>query len=467
MVRAALLRLNARSLGVSCRGEPRIPRDARVSDPRLPDGGPIWPEHDLSPDAASGAPPQTETAPPTTAFTQDSPEPAARVWDPKLQGERRRPTTAEQAVPWLIGVVLALIGIVVVLLALIFTGPEGLGVTGSTATPTATPQSSPEPSRSGRSIASASASPSTPAPERTDTPTPTPTPAQEYGPLEMVYLGRPSTLAPVYVLRRDFSERGDPRIVAQADEGVERLSWSPDGRVGAAIIAGRAVALRRGSPARRLVDGVSALTFGWDAETIYAMRVVQVRARDRATLLEIDFVTGASKALGSVTYPHPQIGAEAPLQEAQFIDDGGTVRLYPTADGFVVAWILGAPATYRFDPGDGSVVKVSHAPQLWSPDGQKRVASDERANGTTVLRLRTRGDPEVTSVTVDGLVSHIRWAPGSNEIAFTLGTPGPAGGVHQDLYVWDLRERHDPLALTADGASFGAEWVGTMPNWVP
>ena len=33
-----------------------------------------------------------------------------RGWNPRVLGERRRPTTAEQAVPWLIGMVLALWG---------------------------------------------------------------------------------------------------------------------------------------------------------------------------------------------------------------------------------------------------------------------------------------------------------------------------------------------------------------------
>ena len=57
----------------------------------------------------------------------------------------------------------------------------------------------------------------------------------------------------------------------------------------------------------------------------------------------------------------------------------------------------------------------------------------------TALRLRDRGNNVVASIGVTGLVSHIRWAPTSNEIVFTIGSTGANGGVRQDLYVWDLR----------------------------
>jgi hypothetical protein len=65
------------------------------------------------------------------------------------------------------------------------------------------------------------------------------------------------------------------------------------------------------------------------------------------------------------------------------------------------------------------------------------------------------------------MVSHIRWAGGSNEIVFTLGTATSGGGVRQDLYVWDLEGGSDPLPLTSTGAAFGAEWRGVMSNWGP
>ena len=160
-----------------------------MSDPRWPDDGPTWPERDLDegdrnpwadeprssafeadqpepprppepeavfePDSPSPwepepppsahepepapppayepepEPPPVEAGEPTTAFDGSD-------WDPKVHGERRRPTTAEQAVPWMIGVILALAGIVIVLLALIFTAPEGLLAGSGSPTPSAT-----------------------------------------------------------------------------------------------------------------------------------------------------------------------------------------------------------------------------------------------------------------------------------------------------------------------------------------
>ena len=67
-----------------------------------------------------------ETAAATTAFGGPPDSGPSDTWDPKRDGNRRSPTTAEQAVPWLIGIILALAGIVIVLLALIFSSPSGL-----------------------------------------------------------------------------------------------------------------------------------------------------------------------------------------------------------------------------------------------------------------------------------------------------------------------------------------------------
>jgi hypothetical protein len=282
----------------------------------------------------------------------------------------------------------------------------------------------------------------------------------------MVYLGRPTATAPIYLLRRDFSEDVDPRILAQADQGVTKFAWSPDGTVGAAIISGRAVALTPGDEARRLAEDISALTFGWDAETVYAVRIARDGAQDRAQILEIDFVSRAANVIATIRYPHPAIGAEAPLREAQFIDDGGLVRIYAVADGNLAVWILGAPSTYRVDPGNGEVTDIAREPLLYSPDGAQRVTLHE-SGGNTTLRLRNRGGDVTASVTVTGLVSHVRWAGTSNEIVFTLGRVSASGGVRQDLYVWDLRDGRDPAPLTSNGASFGADWRGVMANWAP
>ena len=524
-------------LGYDAADAPRSSRAARMSDPRWPDDGPNWPEHDLQrqeidgepeaepmppsgdewnepppvqgepegwerpfweePDPVPSAPPPAdveapanveppaeepppitpspilEAGEPTTAFagSDDVPdggalggEDGAGGWDPRLDGDRRRPTTAEQAVPWMIGLILALAGIVIVLLALIFTFPGGLAAS-ATPTPTVTPQPSLAPS--GGVATSGEPSPSaSPSPTEAATPGPSPTPAPVYGPLEMVYLGRPSALAPIYLLRRDFSKTADASVMAQADQGVGVFSWSPDGRVGTAIIAGRAVALEPGTSARALADDITALSFGWDSDTVYAVRITRAGANDRTEVLHIDFASGDAETLATITYPHPVTAPDAALKEAQFIDNGGLVRLFPMADGNLALWVLGAPATYRIDAGDGRVTEIGGQPTLWAPDGKQRVALTENANGSTVIRLLDEDGEEASTTTVTGLVSHVRWAGTNNEIVFTLGRLGNSGGVRQDLYVWDLTDAA-PMALTSNGVSFGAEWLGVAPNWLP
>jgi hypothetical protein len=366
----------------------------------------------------------------------------------------------------LIGIILALTGIVIVLVALIFTSPDGLAGLGPGESSEPTPvsslgSSSAAPSLNPSGVASESAAP-TPIP----TAAPTATPAPTYGPLEMAFLGRQSAAAPVYLLRRDFSTADEATVMTQAADGITRYAWAPDGTVGAAIIDSRLVSVAPGQSARSLADGVSAVTFGWDAETVYAVRILRDGANDRADILEIDFVSGGTKTLSSVTYPHPVISADPALREAQFIDDGGTVRIYAVADGNLTAWILGAPAVYQVDPGDGSQTEVSREPILWSPDGTHRITLAE-GGSSTVLGYRNRSGDAETSVRVTGLVSHVRWAGTSNEIVFTLGYLTSAGGVRQDLYVWDLVDGKAPLPLTSNGTSFGAEWLGVMPNWLP
>ena len=386
-------------------------------------------------------------------------------WDPRYDGERRRPTTAEQAVPWMIGVILALAGMVIVLLALIFTFPGGLS---GDASPS--PSATPAPSTTASGVAVGSVEPSstadasTPTPE--PTPGPTPTPVPEYGPLEMIYMGRPSALAPIYLLNRDFSVDTDPTILAQAEQGVGRFAWSPDGRVGVAIIAGRAVALTPGASARALADDITALTFGWDSDTVYAVRIKRDGANDRTEILQIDFVTAAVQTLATITYPHPVTAPDPALREAQFIDNGGLVRLYAVADGNLTLWVLGAPAIYRIDPGDGRVSNLSREPILWAPDGRQRITLNENGSSTVIVLRDSSGDSTATTQ-VNGLVSHVRWAGTNNEIVFTLGRLGSSGGVRQDLYVWDLADGKAPMPLTSNGISFGAEWRGVAPNWLP
>jgi hypothetical protein len=406
-------------------------------------------------------PPATEAGEPVTAFG-GTPE----AWDPKVHINRRRATTAEQAVPWLIGIILALAGMVIVLLALIFTSPNGL-VAGGSASPTPSPsapasvQASPSGPVGG--VVSESAEPSATPPE----PTPTESAAPPtYGALEMVYLGRPSAVAPIYLLRRDFSKKKQAEVMAQADQGIEKFAWAPDGTVGAAVISDRAVALRPGHNPKPLVDKVSTLTFGWDADTLYVVRISRDGAQDRTRVVEVNFKTAKTKLVATVSYKHPVTAPDAALREAQFIDDGGQVRLFAAADGRLVLWVLGAPSTYQIDPANGAVTKVAKQPDLWSPDGTKRIGLKEFGSKTTI-RLRDRDAGTIATTTVTGLVSHVRWAGTSNEIVFTLGVLSGGGGVRQDLYVWDLKDGGEPLPLTSTGAAFGAEWRGVMCNWLP
>jgi hypothetical protein len=436
-------------------GPPHIPDAvlaagaASLAEPRIP---PV----------AAVEPPIAQSEP-VTAF-----DAASDAWDPKVHGNRRRPTTAEQAVPWLIGIILALAGMVIVLLALIFTSPNGLMAADPSASPTANSAASGSevPSPSGPIGGPGPVDSGEPSPAPQETPVATPTEPPTYGPLEMVYLGRQSAVAPVYLLRRDFSKRREAEVMAQADQGVEKFAWAPDGTVGVALISERAVALRPGRPARELLDNVSAVTFGWDAETVYAVRITKDGGNDRARVLQIDFRSREVQSLATVTYPTPVIGPDAPLREAQFIDDGGVVRLVAMADGHLNLWILGAPDVYQIDPADGAVARVTRQPNLWSPDGTQRIELREDG-GTTRIQVRDRGDRVLSATLVTGLVSHVRWAGTSNEIVFTLGVVSAGGGVRQDLYVWDLADRGDPLPLTSSGTAFGAEWRGVMPNWAP
>jgi hypothetical protein len=441
--------------------EPEGEPAAQVEPEDEPEPVAMLPEEPAAPIApvAAGEPltPDTEAAEPVTAF--DGP---GDPWDPKLHGNRRRATTAEQAVPWLIGIILALAGMVIVLLALIFSSPNGLmaGQASATPTPSVEETALPSPSSGG-----AGGSPST-QPSATPEATPTSSEAPTYGALEMLYLGRQSAVAPVYLLNRDFSKKKQAEVVAQANQGIERYAWAPDGTVGAALISERAVALRDGKNPKLLVDNVSAMTFGWDAQTLYVVRINRDGGKDKAHVVQVSFPSGDTKLLATVTYPHPVTAPDAALREAQFIDDGGLVRLYAVADGHLTLWVLGAPDTYQIDPANGAVTKIAREPTLWSPDGSLRIGLHEN-NGRTTIRLRNRDDRTTATTTVTGLVSHVRWAGSNNEIVFTLGVVSAGGGVRQDLYVWDLTDGRDPLPLTSSGAAFGAEWRGVMPNWLP
>jgi hypothetical protein len=420
------------------------------------DDEPRWSGSEPKPDPEPELPsPVTEASDPTTSLgdAAAAPDPESEGWDPRRDGDRRRPTTAEQAVPWLIGLLLALTGIVVVLLALIFIGPEGVaGLPSPSPSPSATAQAS----VSQTPIASATAVPSE---------APTSSPPPTFGALEMTFLGRSTAASPIRLSRRDFSTTADPVVIADDPKGVERYAWAPDGRVGAAIISGRAVALAAGQQPRTLTDPVGALVFADDSTTLYGLRITRAGTNDRAEVLTINFDTGATKIVSTIVYPHPQVVADPALKEAQFADNGGIVRLWVTVDGDVVAWILGAPATYRIDPATGGFTQVDHQPVLWSPDQRSRIDVTEKS-GITTLTLLDHDGLAKASVKVTGLVSHVRWAGSNNEIVFTLGRL-VGGAVHQDLHVWDLVDGKVPSPLTTNGVSFGGEWLGVLQSWLP
>ena len=231
---------------------------------------------------------------------------------------------------------------VIVLLALIFAGDASLGgAAGGTPSPTAgaiaaagsdDAQPSPTPRGSEEPSSSASAAPSESA-----------APVPEYGDLEMVYQGRSTALAPIYLLRRDFSVEGEPAVVAQDDDlNVQRFAWSADGTAGASLYADRLVGIDPGVDVHFMSDGISALTFGDDAKTVYAVRVTADGGNDVASILAVDHKTGDEKQLDRVSYPRPAVEEEAALAEAQFSDDGGSVRLYWMDDDTLRLWILGA-----------------------------------------------------------------------------------------------------------------------------
>ena len=371
-----------------------------------------------------------------------------------------QPAIAEQAVPWLIGVILLLAGMVIVLLALIFAGDASLGGAASSPSGLAGIGGSGDPSP-GSGIPQPSR---TPAPSVSTTPTPVPLP--EYGALELVYQGRSAALAPIYLLRRDFTVEGDPVILAQ-DPGLDirRFTWARDGTVGAALIAEVLVSVEPGAEKRSLGEEISTATFGSGATPVYAVRVTQDGADDTATVLAVDFVSGESAEIGRVTYARPQIAAEAALQEAKFADDGGTVRLYWLEDETLHLWVLGG-GSWQVDPESGDITEISdELPVLWAPDGDRRITATEEGT-TTTLELVEDGEVLAT-MTVDMLVSHLRWSRDGQRVIFTGGQLASGGGVLQDLFLWDPEEDADPVQLTSTGANFGAEWMGAQPLWRP
>ncbi len=429
-----------------------------------------WPESDLGrraglPDEPPAGPPEgfpTDHPPldrPPTDRLPAEDGPVDTRWDPSW-GERRQPTTAEQAVPWLIGIILLLTGIVIVLVVLIFT-MEGGGVA---ATTSPSPSPSLVPLATSTPLATATPVPPSASPTASASPDASATPAPSFGELELVYLARSSPLGASSAYRRDFSVAGNAETVASGSQGIDRVVWAPDGSVGAVVTGGdRLLAVEPGSEPRALADGIDAATFGPDAGTIYAARVTTSGSTDTAVILSIDFESGAAEEVASISFPHPATFPETPLKEAQFGDEGGHHRLFLLDDESLVLWELAA-GTWQIDPSDGSFEAVGGTPTLWSTDGSRRIGLTENVTSTT-MTLIDRDGSSGAQVTVVGLVSHLRWSPDGDTVAFTLGRSGASGGVRQDLFVWEVDGAASPRGLTTNGASYGAEWLGTRQFW--
>ena len=401
-------------------------------------------------DPPPGIPPPPDWPP--RDLTTESP------WDVKVSGNRRRATTAEQAVPWLIGLVLALAGMLIVLLALTFSSTDGLlpaygspspSPTSALTPPPATP--TPEPSTS----ASASVAP---------TPTPEPTPA--FAPLEIVFMQRTSSSGPIHLFSHDFATQTSPQPLARDNRGVDHYAWAPDGSVGIALIDANPLALTPGSSARDLGDGFDGIAFADDSVTAWGVRATRAGANDRIELLRVDFPSGAVAVAKTWTHAHPITYQESAVQEAQFADDGGFNRVYVLADGRIVVWILGAPAIYTWDPATATAGTTNRLPELWSPSGQLRIVLTESGNATR-LSVRGLADEERGALNVSGLVSHLRWSALNNQVVFTISRGVSGGGVSQDLYLWDLETGSAAVRLTQDQRSRGGEFRGAEVRWQP
>ena len=442
------------------------PPDWPSSEGPEPEGEPRWPARDLDdqpdpPEAegpeGDGEPAASDGDPPIPVSGGPQGSPGAK-WDTRRWGERRRPTTAEQAVPWLIGLVLALTGIVIVLLALIFTDANGGFAAEASQTPSL------EPSLAASVPASATAS-RTGVPSPSPSATPAPTPPPTYGALEVLYLARANGVGVSKLFRDDFATSAAARVVASPGADIAHVTVAPDGTVSAAIVDGRLLALTPGKSPRTLESAASAATFGDDARTVFAATVTRSGSTDTATINAIGFVDGTVRKLATITFPQPSASQLGTLATAAFVDDGGAYRLYATSDGNLVFW-ASQGGQWRIDPVSGNQVAVTRQPVLWSPDGSRRITVRLSGSRSTISLLDASG-ATASAVAVTGVVSHLRWSPKGNRVIFTLGIAPSGGGIRQDLYLWDLGNGKAPVALTANGASFGAEWLGVAQFWQP
>jgi hypothetical protein len=452
-------------------GEPRDPRDPFETDPSQPNEGTYWPARDLDEEQASDANAPNPEPPDPDGFYETGPVAVSgaeagggsrvtpgQPWDTRRWGERRRATTAEQAVPWLIGLILALAGIVIVLLALIFTDANGGFASDGGATIGALPSGSlAVPSRA---VASPSHSAS---PKPSAAPSPTPLP--KYGALDMLYLARANGIGVSRLYRDDFATTAGARVVASTGTDISHYAVAPDGTVSAGIVGGKLLALVPSKSALTLENSAAAVTFGSDARTVYAVTITRGGTSDLATLNAVGFADGKVRKLAAITFRHPATPSRSAVASAAFFDEGGAYRLYATSDGNLVFWVASV-GQWRIDPVSGEKVAVTRQPTLWSPEGSRRIRVTSSGQVSTLTLLNQAGGT-IARVATNGLVSHLRWSPMGNRVVFTLGIGSSGGGIRQDLYLWDLANGKAPVALTAGGASFGGDWLGVGQFWQP
>lgn len=390
------------------------------------DGGTDWPDHDLADADAWGEGP----------------------WNVKRDGERRRPSTAEQAVPWLIGLVLALTGMVMVMSALIFSTGGEVATASPTPSANVTPTPAPSP---------------TPEPTPTVAATATPVPTPQFGALELLYRARRSNIPAVLV--HDFSTTASPAPALTDSRGIDRFDWSPNGTWGAGLAEGALLLIQPGTDPRELTTGIDGIGISPDSRGLWAVRVTHASgSTDRAELLRMEYPTGEMVAVHAFNYPTPVTFQESNAREKAFDDDGGFNRVMELADGRVAIVILGAPAVYMWDPETAAAGTLEVAPTLWAPNVSQRIEVRE-ASGRTTLILRNAGGTQIAGVTFNGLVSHLRWSPTSVQVVFTITTS--SSSAPQDLYVWNLGDGVQPLRLTQDGVSGSAVWRGAPIVWLP
>ncbi|MGH2489006.1 MAG: hypothetical protein ACRDFR_05260, partial [Candidatus Limnocylindria bacterium] len=302
----------------------------------------------------------------------------------------------------------------------------------------------------------------TPTPE--SSPSAAPTPA--FAPLEILFMQRVSASGPVHLFSHDFAVQADPVALARDDRGIDHYAWAANGTWGIILVEGDPVAVNPGVSASDVGDGFDGVAFAADSVTAYAVRATLAGANDQAELLSVDMTTGVVRSLQTWTYPHPITFQQSAVQEAQFADDGGFNRVFVLNDGRVVVWILGAPAIYTFDPAAGTAGTTDRVPILWSPNGLLRVEVTESGNSST-LTLRGLANEARGSITVAGLVSHLRWSAQQNNVVFTLTTALAGGGAAQDLYLWDLQGGSTVVRVTQDNRSSGGEFRGVWEHWKP